>query len=128
MGLTPIVLEKWKRFEELVSPLANFGLLREACAKSSPPVIPPISLILKDLIFIEEGNDTWYDKTNSILNFGKLRLLGRVALMLRQSTSERYVLSTVPFIQHYLKNVFYVDDIHLLDSFSKVNEPSVNVV
>jgi len=125
-GLNPLTLEKWQRFEELTKPTANFGALRDACAKSQPPALPPISILLKDLIFIEDGNENWYDKEHKVLNFGKIELLGRIASMVKRAMDDRYVYSEVSVIKNYLLNLFYVDDFRLLDSFSKASESSDN--
>eukprot|EP01124_Arcella_intermedia_P034875 TRINITY_DN872_c0_g1_i1.p1 TRINITY_DN872_c0_g1~~TRINITY_DN872_c0_g1_i1.p1 ORF type:complete len:1283 (+),score=264.43 TRINITY_DN872_c0_g1_i1:138-3986(+) len=127
-GLPHDMQEKWQKLEELASPLANFGLLRDACARSLPPALPPLSLLMKDLTFIEDGNETWFDKELHLLNFGKIELLARVGGILRRAIEERFQFSVVPVIQEYLKNLFYVEDTKMLDDFSKTSEPVSKVM
>jgi len=126
-SLSPAIAKKWDHFEKLISPVDNFRNLRECCDTSSPPSVLPISIILKDLIFIEDGNYDWCPNSQ-LLNFHKLEILGRVLGRMRESQVVDYPLSSVKFIQGYLNNLFYVEDVEILETQSKQIEPPNNIV
>jgi len=116
------VLRKWQEFEELVTPMFNFGALREAYQNSTAPTIYPILILVKDLTFIEDGNLDWRNKNAKILNFEKMRLLGHVIAQIKEAQHVHYPFSFVNIIQAYLENVYYVDNVYDLNTLSKAIE------
>uniref|UniRef100_A0A6B2L791 Ras-GEF domain-containing protein n=1 Tax=Arcella intermedia TaxID=1963864 RepID=A0A6B2L791_9EUKA len=127
-GLHPNVIKKWEYLEKLASPLDNFKNLRESYLSSPPPLVLPISILLKDLTFVEDGNKDWFNESSGILNFYKVELLGRVLGRMNESQHIHFPLSQVSIIQEYLKNLFYVDDMDILEAQSKQIEPPLKDV
>uniref|UniRef100_A0A8C0WNY5 Rap guanine nucleotide exchange factor 3 n=1 Tax=Castor canadensis TaxID=51338 RepID=A0A8C0WNY5_CASCN len=70
-------------------PSWNHRVYRLALAKLSPPVIPFMPLLLKDMTFIHEGNHTLVE---NLINFEKMRMMARAVRMLHHCRSH----STVP--------------------------------
>uniref|UniRef100_A0A8C7RHL0 Rap guanine nucleotide exchange factor (GEF) 3 n=1 Tax=Oncorhynchus mykiss TaxID=8022 RepID=A0A8C7RHL0_ONCMY len=56
-------------YERLMDPSRNHRAYRLAVAKLSPPYIPFMPLLLKDMTFIHEGNNNYTDK---LVNFEKM--------------------------------------------------------
>jgi len=121
-ALNPTLHKKFLDFEDLIRPNENFSALREAYTNSSPPVIYPILILIKDLTFIEDGNVDWRNKEEKILNYEKMRLLGELVSILKNAQYLHYPFTKVPLIQEFLENVFYVDNIHDLTTLSKTIE------
>ncbi|XP_058512081.1 rap guanine nucleotide exchange factor 3 isoform X2 [Ochotona princeps] len=65
--------------ERLLDPSWNHRAYRVALAKLSPPVIPFMPLLLKDMTFIHEGNRTLVE---NLINFEKMRMLARAVRVL----------------------------------------------
>uniref|UniRef100_A0A287CTL2 Rap guanine nucleotide exchange factor 3 n=1 Tax=Ictidomys tridecemlineatus TaxID=43179 RepID=A0A287CTL2_ICTTR len=70
-------------------PSWNHRVYRLALTKLSPPVIPFMPLLLKDMTFIHEGNHTLVE---NLINFEKMRMMARAVRMLHHCRSH----STVP--------------------------------
>jgi len=123
-SLPPNLLSKWERYEKLATPLKNFKLLRDAINNSVLPSILPMTLVLRDLTFINDGNATWYNQDAGLLNFLKFEILGRLISQMNERQHIYYPLSTCEFIQNYLKNLFIIDAGDILEGQSKKIEPS----
>uniref|UniRef100_A0A671S4Y1 Rap guanine nucleotide exchange factor 3-like n=1 Tax=Sinocyclocheilus anshuiensis TaxID=1608454 RepID=A0A671S4Y1_9TELE len=72
-------------------PSRNHRAYRLAVAKLSPPYIPFMPLLLKDMTFIHEGNKNYTDK---LVNFEKMRMIARTVKTVRQCRSQPYVPSS----------------------------------
>uniref|UniRef100_A0A1I7XQP8 Cyclic nucleotide-binding domain-containing protein n=1 Tax=Heterorhabditis bacteriophora TaxID=37862 RepID=A0A1I7XQP8_HETBA len=59
----------YAEFESLLDPSRNHRPYRALVAKMSPPLIPFVPLLLKDLTFVHEGNKTYF---NGLVNFEKM--------------------------------------------------------
>jgi len=88
-------------------PLITSKIYAIVVLASPPPSVLPISIILKDLTFIEDGNPDWYDEEAQLLNFNKVELLGRVLGRMNESQHVQFPLSYVKVIQQYLKNLYF---------------------
>ncbi|KAM5182273.1 rap guanine nucleotide exchange factor 3 [Mantella aurantiaca] len=75
-------------FERLMDPSWNHRSYRLAVAKLSPPLIPFLPLILKDLTFIHEGNKTTLD---NLVNFEKMRMVAKTIRMFHNYRSQSYI-------------------------------------
>uniref|UniRef100_A0A8C8Z4D1 Rap guanine nucleotide exchange factor 3 n=1 Tax=Prolemur simus TaxID=1328070 RepID=A0A8C8Z4D1_PROSS len=73
------VRKLYSALERLLDPSWNHRVYRLALAKLSPPVIPFMPLLLKDMTFIHEGNHTLVE---NLINFEKMRMMARAARML----------------------------------------------
>uniref|UniRef100_H0V6T5 Rap guanine nucleotide exchange factor 3 n=1 Tax=Cavia porcellus TaxID=10141 RepID=H0V6T5_CAVPO len=70
-------------------PSWNHRVYRLALTKLSPPIIPFMPLLLKDMTFIHEGNHTLVE---NLINFEKMRMMARAARLLHHCRNH----STVP--------------------------------
>nr|XP_033793033.1 rap guanine nucleotide exchange factor 3 [Geotrypetes seraphini] len=90
----------YSSFESLMDPSWNHRAYRLAVAKLSPPFIPFIPLLLKDMTFIHEGNRTVVDH---LINFEKMRMMAKTGQMLHRCRSQSYVpLSPLRSRPHYI--------------------------
>ncbi|KAM4562610.1 rap guanine nucleotide exchange factor 3 isoform 2-T3 [Odontesthes bonariensis] len=78
-------------YERLMDPSRNHRAYRLAVAKLSPPYIPFMPLLLKDMTFIHEGNPNYIDK---LVNFEKMRMLAKTVKIVRGCRSQPYVPSS----------------------------------
>ncbi|CAG6021849.1 unnamed protein product [Menidia menidia] len=78
-------------YERLMDPTRNHRAYRLAVAKLSPPYIPFMPLLLKDMTFIHEGNPNYTDK---LVNFEKMRMLAKTVKIVRGCRSQPYVPSS----------------------------------
>ncbi|KAK6056475.1 hypothetical protein COOONC_06022 [Cooperia oncophora] len=90
----------------------------------SPPLIPFVPLLLKDLTFIHEGNKTYY---NGLVNFEKMHMIANILRTFRQCKSR----FSVPQIeskkifetQNFIRNFRVVDNQRRLMELSYQIEP-----
>lgn len=78
-------------YERLMDPSRNHRAYRLAVAKLSPPYIPFMPLLLKDMTFIHEGNPSYLDK---LVNFEKMRMIAKTVKMVRECRSQPYMSSS----------------------------------
>ncbi|KAK2101239.1 Rap guanine nucleotide exchange factor 3 [Saguinus oedipus] len=78
------VRKLYSALERLLDPSWNHRVYRLALAKLSPPVIPFMPLLLKDMTFIHEGNHTLVE---NLINFEKMRMMARASRMLHHCRS-----------------------------------------
>uniref|UniRef100_UPI003AAB3ACE rap guanine nucleotide exchange factor 3 n=1 Tax=Centroberyx gerrardi TaxID=166262 RepID=UPI003AAB3ACE len=78
-------------YERLMDPSRNHRAYRLAVAKLSPPYIPFMPLLLKDMTFIHEGNKNYTDK---LINFEKMRMIAKTVKIVRGCRSQPYVPSS----------------------------------
>uniref|UniRef100_A0A8C1W5N5 Rap guanine nucleotide exchange factor (GEF) 3 n=1 Tax=Cyprinus carpio TaxID=7962 RepID=A0A8C1W5N5_CYPCA len=78
-------------YERLMDPSRNHRAYRLTVAKLSPPYIPFMPLLLKDMTFIHEGNKNYTDK---LVNFEKMRMIARTLKTVRECRSQVYVPSS----------------------------------
>uniref|UniRef100_A0A452SYE7 Rap guanine nucleotide exchange factor 3 n=1 Tax=Ursus maritimus TaxID=29073 RepID=A0A452SYE7_URSMA len=69
------VRKLYSALERLLDPSWNHRVYRLALTKLSPPIIPFMPLLLKDMTFIHEGNHTLVE---NLINFEKMRMMARV--------------------------------------------------
>ncbi|XP_053564238.1 rap guanine nucleotide exchange factor 3 [Bombina bombina] len=75
-------------FERLMDPSWNHRSYRLAVAKLSPPLIPFLPLILKDLTFLHEGNRSTLE---NLVNFEKMRMVSKTLQMFHHYRSQAYI-------------------------------------
>ncbi|XP_067381810.1 rap guanine nucleotide exchange factor 3 isoform X2 [Channa argus] len=78
-------------YERLMDPSRNHRAYRLAVAKLSPPYIPLMPLLLKDMTFIHEGNPNYVDK---LVNFEKMHMIAKTVKIVRGCRSQPYVPSS----------------------------------
>ncbi|XP_032939325.1 rap guanine nucleotide exchange factor 3 isoform X2 [Catharus ustulatus] len=73
--------------ERMLDPSWNHRVYRLAVAKLSPPIIPFIPLLLKDMTFIHEGNRT---VTENLINFEKMHMMAKTVRVLQRCRSHAH--------------------------------------
>ncbi|XP_030624631.1 rap guanine nucleotide exchange factor 3 [Chanos chanos] len=81
----------YSSFERCMDPSRNHRAYRLAVAKLSPPYIPFMPLLLKDMTFIHEGNKNY---TDSLVNFEKMHMIAKTLKTVRECRSQPYVPSS----------------------------------
>uniref|UniRef100_A0A8C2Q4Z7 Rap guanine nucleotide exchange factor 3-like n=1 Tax=Cyprinus carpio TaxID=7962 RepID=A0A8C2Q4Z7_CYPCA len=100
-------------YERLMDPSRNHRAYRLAVAKLSPPYIPFMPLLLKDMTFIHEGNKNYTDK---LVNFEKM-----VRNSEDSSTVSKSTLRAAK-IRHYIQNLKVIDNQKKLTQLSRAIE------
>ncbi|XP_058717242.1 rap guanine nucleotide exchange factor 3 isoform X4 [Poecile atricapillus] len=67
--------------ERMLDPSWNHRVYRLAVAKMSPPIIPFMPLLLKDMTFIHEGNRTLAE---NLINFEKMHMMAKTVRVLQR--------------------------------------------
>ncbi|XP_063035374.1 rap guanine nucleotide exchange factor 3 isoform X1 [Melospiza melodia melodia] len=67
--------------ERMLDPSWNHRVYRLAVAKLSPPIIPFVPLLLKDMTFIHEGNRTLAE---NLINFEKMHMMAKTVRVLQR--------------------------------------------
>uniref|UniRef100_A0A3B4A7Z9 Uncharacterized protein n=1 Tax=Periophthalmus magnuspinnatus TaxID=409849 RepID=A0A3B4A7Z9_9GOBI len=98
------------QYERLMNPSRNHRAYRLAVAKLSPPYIPFMPLLLKDMTFIHEGNPNYIDK---LVNFEK---------MVQSNIVFRMVVLSQINIRHYVLNLKVIDGQRRLTQLSRTLE------
>uniref|UniRef100_A0A3P8XD37 Rap guanine nucleotide exchange factor (GEF) 3 n=1 Tax=Esox lucius TaxID=8010 RepID=A0A3P8XD37_ESOLU len=74
-------------YERLMDPSRNHRAYRLAVAKLTPPYIPFMPLLLKDMTFMHEGNQNYTEK---LVNFEKMRMIAKIVKIVRGCRSTPY--------------------------------------
>uniref|UniRef100_A0A8C7GT77 Rap guanine nucleotide exchange factor 3 n=1 Tax=Oncorhynchus kisutch TaxID=8019 RepID=A0A8C7GT77_ONCKI len=120
-------------YERLMDPSRNHRAYRLAVAKLSPPYIPFMPLLLKDMTFIHEGNKNYTDK---LVNFEKMVNLQMIlskcsASIFKKNTylpvscpdsEQSPPLRNPSNIRHYVQNFEVIDNQHKLTQLSRAME------
>ncbi|XP_043939801.1 rap guanine nucleotide exchange factor 3 [Protopterus annectens] len=78
----------YSTFEALLDPSRNHRAYRLTVAKMSPPIIPLLPLLLKDMTFIQVGNKTYVD---NLINFDKMRMIATSVRQVQHCRRQLYV-------------------------------------
>ncbi|KAH1176566.1 hypothetical protein KIL84_021300 [Mauremys mutica] len=73
--------------ERMLDPSWNHRVYRLAIAKLTPPIIPFVPLLLKDMTFIHEGNRTLAE---NLINFEKMRMMAKAVRIIHHCQSHMY--------------------------------------
>uniref|UniRef100_A0A4W5N4M6 Rap guanine nucleotide exchange factor 3 n=1 Tax=Hucho hucho TaxID=62062 RepID=A0A4W5N4M6_9TELE len=119
-------------YERLMDPSRNHRAYRLAVAKLSPPYIPFMPLLLKDMTFIHEGNKNYTEK---LVNFEKMRMIAKTVKIVRGCRSTPYEWNkdnvgawyseqSLPLrnpsnIRHYVQNFEVIDNQRKLTQLSR---------
>eukprot|EP01103_Thecamoeba_quadrilineata_P012183 TRINITY_DN3079_c0_g1_i1.p1 TRINITY_DN3079_c0_g1~~TRINITY_DN3079_c0_g1_i1.p1 ORF type:complete len:579 (+),score=113.02 TRINITY_DN3079_c0_g1_i1:81-1817(+) len=87
--------QRFAALEVLMDSRHNYRNYREALSKSKLPALPFLGVYLRDLTFVEEGNPVYTDKTSSVLNVERLKLLGTVLSELKEYQNQYNVYNWV---------------------------------
>ncbi|NWU88451.1 RPGF3 factor, partial [Upupa epops] len=73
--------------ERMLDPSWNHRVYRLAVAKLSPPLIPFVPLLLKDMTFIHEGNRTLAE---NLINFEKMHMMAKTVRVLQRCRGQAH--------------------------------------
>ncbi|XP_031421381.1 rap guanine nucleotide exchange factor 3-like [Clupea harengus] len=80
--------KRFRRYEHMLDPFSNHEAMRQVVAKLSPPYIPYLPLILKDLTFIHEGNKSY---RNGLVNFEKMSMIAKNLRTVKDCRNQPYL-------------------------------------
>jgi len=115
-------MRTFERLSKLSSGLRNYKALRDRLRFLSPPGVPYIGLISKDLVNIEEGNHTTLD--GGLINVEKLSLLGKTFIQFLDWRSIPYELEMDVQLRGFLKQYTTLTEDEQYDASLK-HEPRV---
>jgi len=100
-------LKLWNTFAAIINPSSNFRGLRSLIEAAAPPAVPSFSMILKDLTFIDEGNQTFIDPkaTPKYLNLSKIIMTGQIIARIQYLQNTSYPFPPTRYIQKYFNSV-----------------------
>ncbi|KAJ3334344.1 hypothetical protein HDU76_000037 [Blyttiomyces sp. JEL0837] len=102
--------------EKMIDPSRNMKNYRDALLAAAPPIVPFLPIYLKDLTFINDGNQS---NVNGMINFDKLRMMGSRVKDITSLAHTNYKFDPKPPVQNYLAKPF------VEKSMSKLKELSI---
>uniref|UniRef100_A0A3Q3H221 Rap guanine nucleotide exchange factor (GEF) 3 n=1 Tax=Labrus bergylta TaxID=56723 RepID=A0A3Q3H221_9LABR len=115
-------------YERLMDPSRNHRAYRLAVAKLSPPYIPFMPLLLKDMTFINEGNPNYVEK---LVNFEKMVRQKKVLVPLFTTCTSTIALTVIPSYSDITlplrspSNIrLYISNLKVIDSQRKLTQLS----
>lgn len=122
----PKLILKYKTLQAITSCEENYKVYRQLIANVKPPAIPSISVYLKDITFINDGNpDTLgpdFGKPN-LINFNKREKLADVILEIRKFQAIPYSEKRTPVLEAYLMANGTILDEDSIWQASQIAEP-----
>jgi son of sevenless-like protein len=101
-GLPKKFQKVFQEMIDLMSPKANYKLYRQELSGCSLPYLPYIGVFLTDMTFVEDGNVTYFDDKNLIVNFEKQALIYRLISEIQQVQSVKYSYPVNKSIQEWI--------------------------
>ena len=93
----------FSEFERLMDPSRNHRQYRVLMEQLTPPIVPFLPLLLKDMTFTHEGNKTI---SNGLVNYEKMRLLSATIRTMRKC--RRNQLGMYSFLFYKSKTSVYI--------------------
>ena len=116
----------WKKMSRIMSPMQNFSQYRETIQAVQPPMILCQEVLLKDLLYEEEGRPDYV--ADGVLDMTKMDAVGRLIDSFRQCRSKPYPFNVHATIHDFLRDIPSWDSAEeaamQLDNLSRVVEPS----
>lgn len=117
----------WKKMSRVMSPMQNFSAYRETIQALQPPMILCQEVLLKDLLYEEEGRPDFVE--DGVLDMTKMDAVGRLIDSFRQCRLKPYsAITPHATIQDFLRDIPSWDSAEeaamQLDSLSRIVEPS----
>ncbi|XP_052240015.1 rap guanine nucleotide exchange factor 4-like isoform X2 [Dreissena polymorpha] len=112
-------------FETLMDPSRNHRVYRFSVAKMSPPIIPFMPLLMKDMTFTHEGNKTYFD---GLVNFEKMHMISQTLKTVRFCRSAQLDIEAPLTLKssetsEYIRGLRVIDNQRLLTNLSHKLEP-----
>ncbi|XP_062853655.1 rap guanine nucleotide exchange factor 4-like isoform X3 [Trichomycterus rosablanca] len=116
----------YAEFESLLDASRNHRMYRLTMAKMEPPIIPYMPLLIKDMMFVHEGNKTFVD---GMVNFEKMHLIANTIRTVRHCKSQPFNPETTPAsknpqeVRNYVRQLSVIDNQKTLSQLSFRLEP-----
>ncbi|XP_014674517.1 PREDICTED: rap guanine nucleotide exchange factor 4-like [Priapulus caudatus] len=113
-------------FEALMDPSRNHRVYRLAVAKMSPPIVPFMPLLMKDMTFTHEGNKTYFE---ALINFEKMHMIAQTIRTIQYCRSKPFrieqpsSLKNTTDVRTYIRNLKVIDNQRRLTQLSHKLEP-----
>ncbi|GFN77937.1 rap guanine nucleotide exchange factor 4 [Plakobranchus ocellatus] len=124
--LTSKMKKTFSEFEILMEPARNHRTYRQTISTLTPPVIPYMPLLIRDMTFTNEGNKTYYD---NMVNFEKMHMIAQTLRTVRFCRSQPLELESVDTpkvgtdVRTYVRNLHVIDNQRILTNLSHKCEP-----
>eukprot|EP00842_Homolaphlyctis_polyrhiza_P004890 jgi/Hompol1/5401/HPOL_004387-RA len=89
----------WSDVEKIADPSRNMKNYRDRLAASATPMVPFLPIYLKDLTFINDGNQT---RVKNMINVEKLRMMSSRVLEITSLAKSDYQFEKKPAVLNYL--------------------------
>lgn len=112
LSVPPKYMQMFNSMMALTSSSQNYKSYREHVASIQGPSIPYIGVYLRDLTFVEDGNETFLNSTK-IVNYEKMRMLSTILNELTTLQTQNYNIQQDKSILQYLltdRVVYLTDD------------------
>lgn len=93
----------YEKFCNIMTTKQNFQTYRHALSATKPPAVPYVGVLLKDLIFLEEGNPLRLP--NGFFNFDRIHLLGRLLLEIQKYKRISYDIPVLLHVQAFFASI-----------------------
>jgi len=121
-GLSDKYKKMWNDIEKICDPSRNMKNYRDILTKSKPPIVPFLPIYLKDLTFMNDGNES---KVNGMINFDKLRMMAKRVKDISKLVDYEYKNFQVDIVlQNYISHLM-VEPLDKLKKDSLEIEPKV---
>ncbi len=108
-------LALFQRLQHLIDNRKNYNNYRLVLRESPLPCFPYVGLALKDLTFIEDGNENFLDASKKVINWQKMSMIANVFRDLQRFQQHPYDFEIKPFLNAHLRKgrVIVTDDTEL---------------
>ncbi len=108
-------LALFQRLQHLIDNRKNYNNYRLVLKESPLPCFPYVGLALKDLTFIEDGNENFLDAGKKVINWQKMSMIANVFRDLQRFQQHPYDFELKPFLNTHLRKgrVVVTDDTEL---------------
>jgi len=100
-------MAKFDKLSDIVSPFKNYTKLRAVMTTMQPPCVPFLGILLKDLLFIDEGNPA---EVGGLINFYKHRKVAEKVFLILQYQHTRYQFPVTMPIREYILSAQVLDE------------------
>jgi len=94
--------EVYKNLSDFTDPTGNHRMMRSTLRVVLPPMVPYVGMYLKDLTFIEDGNSTFTDKQEQVVNWDKMRMLAAKFSEMQQFQDTNFAFLRVEKLQDFI--------------------------
>lgn len=96
-------LASFERLQRLIDNRKNYNNYRTVLKDSPLPAFPYVGLSLKDLTFIEDGNENYTDDKKQVINWQKMRMISDVFSNMQRFQQHPYEFEEKPLMRAWLE-------------------------